>query len=72
MISEADISKMTQVEKLQIMEALWTNLSQKPEDLDSPSWHQEELKKTEARLKSGEENILDWEAAKEMLRKRFE
>lgn len=54
------------------MEALWANLSEDDVTLESPEWHQEALKETEARLESGAEQVLDWADAKRVLRKRFE
>ncbi len=39
---------------------------------ESPDWHAEELKKTEADLPAGRVSIVDWDAAKKELRKRFE
>ena len=54
------------------MEALWQDLTREEDQVESPGWHREELAKTEARMKSGEEQVLDWDAAKKELRERFE
>ncbi len=54
------------------MEALWDDLSKPEADVDSPAWHNDVLKETEARVASGQERIADWETAKRELRKRFE
>jgi len=66
------IQSMSREEKLQVMESLWEDLSSDESALASPSWHQEALKQTEARVVSGQEQILDWPTAKKELRKRFE
>jgi hypothetical protein len=39
---------------------------------ESPAWHEEELRKTEAEPAAGRVEVLDWEDAKKELRKRFE
>ena len=72
MMNATRISDMTRDEKLRAMEALWANLSEDDVTLESPEWHQEALKETEARLESGAEQVLDWADAKRVLRKRFE
>ncbi|HDL64308.1 MAG TPA: acyl-protein synthetase [Proteobacteria bacterium] len=72
MVSALQIEKMSRTEKLQIMEALWDDLSKPEADVDSPAWHNDVLKETEARVASGQERIADWETAKRELRKRFE
>jgi hypothetical protein len=72
MLSALEISRMSRQEKLRILEALWTDLSQDDADIESPAWHEGILKETEARLQTGQEDVEDWEAAKRQLRKRFE
>ena len=68
MINVADIRNMSQEDKLRVMEALWEDLSKNVPEPESPSWHEDALKKTEARLSEGTEKIEDWEAAKSKLR----
>jgi hypothetical protein len=72
MIDIKEIEKMSREEKLQTMEAIWTDLSKNETEVESPAWHAEVLKKTEARVDAGEEKIADWESAKRELRRRFE
>ena len=67
-----EIKRMTRVEKLQVMEAIWADLSNVDTDVESPAWHADVLKETEARIVAGQERIADWETAKQELRKRFE
>jgi hypothetical protein len=71
-VDATDISQMTRNEKLRAMEALWTELSKEGDGVDSPSWHGEVLRETEARLAAGAEELLNWGTAKQALRKRFE
>ena len=54
------------------LEALWEDLSRNEAELESPDWHREELTAAEERVKSGEEQFVDWETAKKQLRKQSE
>jgi hypothetical protein len=63
------LSEMTIPEKLQIMEALWADLSRNGEAIESPDWHREVLDQRESRIASGEARFLDWETAKSHIRK---
>jgi len=72
MIDITAIKKLSREEKLQVMEAIWENLSVEKETIESPVWHQEALKESEQRRMAGRENILDWKDAKRELRKQFE
>lgn len=62
------IQQMSQAEKLMALEALWEDLSRNEEAYESPEWHLKELAVTEERVKSGQEQFLDWESAKRQLR----
>jgi hypothetical protein len=65
------LNEMSLEEKLQAMEALWDDLSRQPDDINSPSWHQDVLKDTEKRVQSGEATFSDWERAKASIRNRL-
>jgi hypothetical protein len=62
---------MTTAEKLRAMEVLWADLSRNEENIQSPSWHGHVLEEREARVKSGQDKFIDWEAAKQELRDRL-
>lgn len=66
------LREMSRAEKLMALEALWEDLSRNEAELESPAWHQEELAATEERVKSGQEQFVDWESAKKALRKQDE
>lgn len=66
------VRQMPRSEKLKLMETLWQELSRPDTELESPAWHADELADTERRLKEGEEEIVDWDAAKKKLRSEFE
>ncbi len=61
---------MTKVAKLRAMEELWADLTGNDDKFDSPQWHLEELRATEARVLAGKEEFIDWEVAKKSLRRR--
>ncbi len=72
MVSAIQIERMSREEKLRVMEAIWADLSKDEAGVESPAWHQEVLRETEARFAAGREQVEDWETAKRDLRKRSE
>ena len=66
------IEQMSQAEKLMALEALWNDLSRNEAVYESPEWHLKELAATEERVQSGQEQFMDWEAAKRQLRQTTE
>ena len=66
------LKEMSHAEKLMALEALWEDLSRNEEILESPAWHQDELRATEQCVESGAEQFIDWETAKKEFRSRFE
>ena len=71
-MSIAELRQLPRWEKLQIVEALWSDLASEDSQFQSPSWHGEELRKTEEDFKLGKVQAMDWEEAKKELRKQFE
>jgi hypothetical protein len=65
------LDQMTLEEKLRAMEALWDDLCQNEDQIQSPSWHEEVLREREKRVQSGQETFIDWETAKKELRHRL-
>ena len=64
------IEDMTPAQKVELMEALWKNMSRNPEEVESPDWHRQVLEERERALASGEIEFMDWEEAKAYIRKR--
>lgn len=62
------IETLSRAEKLQIMEALWEDLTREEEAFVSPSWHGDVLTATENAYRAGETSFVDWDAAKKALR----
>ncbi len=65
------LKDMTLQEKLDAMESLWEDLVRTPEAIESPAWHKEVLDKRLRKLQEGESQFIDWETAKEALRKKL-
>lgn len=63
------LQEMTISEKLQLMEALWDDLSRNADALESPEWHRDVLEEREGRIASGEARFSKWEQAKSDIRK---
>jgi putative addiction module component (TIGR02574 family) len=70
-MSIAELRQLPPTEKLKIIEALWGDIAAE-DSFESPDWHGEELRKTQAELAAGRVEALDWEIAKKELRRRFE
>jgi hypothetical protein len=71
-MSALAIKQISWAEKLRTMEELWVSLSQDESRLASPPWHQDALRETTVRYEAGQEQPVDWDAAKRELRKRAE
>ena len=64
------LNEMSLPEKLQMMEALWEDLSRNSDAFDSPAWHEAVLQDRERHIAAGEAHFSDWEQAKADIRKR--
>ncbi len=62
------LDEMTMAEKLRVMESIWENLTRNAEAVPSPAWHAPVLSERESRVQNGEEQIDDWEEAKNRIR----
>jgi putative addiction module component (TIGR02574 family) len=70
MIETAEIERMSLAERLQTMELLWRSISRNPEDMVSPDWHGEVLKKRLAKVEVGKAEFLTIAQLKKRLNKR--
>ncbi len=66
------LKEMTVEEKLQLMEAIWDDLSQNAEQVPPPAWHGQALKALEEAIQRGEVTFEDWEVAKKNIRDELE
>ena len=58
-------------DKLQTMEAIWADLSNRDSGYTPPNWHNEILKERQKRIDSGDIGFTDWEIAKKEIRERI-
>ncbi len=64
------IENLSRAEKLRMMEMLWRDLSANAEELASPAWHGDVLRRTESAVAAGDAVMADWSEAKDTLRQR--
>ncbi len=64
------LSELSFSEKLDLMEALWADLSRDEIKLESPAWHETVLKDREEAFMAGKVAVSDWEQAKRRIRKK--
>ena len=62
-----DLKAMTVPEKLDLMEAIWADLSKEEKNVPSPEWHDLVLKERAEKFKRGDEKPISWEEAKQQL-----
>ena len=71
-VSTFAIDTLTVSEKLLLMERLWEDLSRRPLDVVPPDWHGDVLAERQAAVRAGRTSFVEWEAAKQRLRERFQ
>jgi putative addiction module component (TIGR02574 family) len=63
------LSDLTLSQKLDLMEAIWDDLTRHDQSLESPHWHKQVLEDREKALAAGKTRASDWEKAKKRIRK---
>ncbi len=53
-----EIKKMSRIERLQAMEALWDSLLDDELEMESPEWHEEILEERKKLIKTGKAEFL--------------
>jgi len=61
------LDKMTVEEKMQVMEAVWTDLRAKAASYPSPKWHEQLVRERVESYTAGTSQLIDWEDAKKAL-----
>ena len=69
MIGLAELRQLPLREKLMMMEALWESIAPMEEQLDVPQWHKNILDEREKLVREGKAKFIDWETAKEEIKK---
>ena len=59
-----EIKKMSTIERLQSMEALWDSLLEDESEIESPKWHGEVLEERKKQMESGRTEFMTLEALK--------
>jgi putative addiction module component (TIGR02574 family) len=59
-----ELSRLTDAERIDLLEAVWASLDNKDE-VESPAWHEAELRLREEEIASGKAKFIPWEEAKE-------
>lgn len=67
---DLSLSQLSFVQKLNLMEALWADLSRDEKKLKSPAWHETILKDREEAFIAGKLTASDWERAKRRIKKK--
>jgi len=67
---DVSLSQLSFVQKLNLMEALWADLSRDEKKLKSPAWHETVLKDREEAFRAGKVTVSDWEQAKKRIKKK--
>ena len=53
-----EIKKMSRIERLQAMEALWDSLLDEEAEIESPEWHRDILKQRKRKIETGEAEFI--------------
>lgn len=65
---QKEIQSLPRLQKISIMEQIWSDLLTNEGSIEVPEWHAEELEETEKRIKAGKEHFQDWKLAKQAIR----
>jgi hypothetical protein len=65
------LDKMTNLDKIAVMEKLWDDLCRNPESISSPEWHREVLQTREREINEGKAKFTDFDHAKERIRNKI-
>lgn len=63
-MSIIEINKMSKIERLQTMEAIWDSLIHEEPVIESPEWHQDVLAERKAKIENGAAKFLSVEELK--------
>lgn len=56
-----EIKKMSRIERLQAMEALWDSLIDEESEIESPEWHREILEERKRKIETGKAEFISLE-----------
>ena len=64
---DISLNELTTAEKLELMERLWVDLSQNPQDVPSPAWNGVVLAERREAVRQGRTTFVAWEEARQRL-----
>jgi hypothetical protein len=67
---DLSLSKLSFTQKLDLMEALWADLTRDEQKFKSPAWHEAVLKDREEAFAIGKVTVSNWEQAKKRIKKK--
>jgi len=59
-----EIKKMSTIERLQAMEALWDSLMDEKSEIESPQWHRDILEERKKKIENGNAEFISLEELK--------
>lgn len=60
---------MTLPEKLELLEAVWSEIASDPDQVEVPQWHKEILDERQRAFEEGRDKAIDWDEAKRQIEK---
>ena len=61
------LDKMTNLDKIVMMEKIWDDLCREPESIPSPAWHKDVLASREIEIKEGKASFSSFDRVKERI-----
>jgi hypothetical protein len=68
MLAPSEIRALSKTEKFRLMELLWANLSEVPDAVTSPKWHDDALNEAKVLHQEGKAKFSDWNEVKKRFR----
>ena len=64
------VTGLNPVERIELMEALWSEMARHGDALQSPAWHETELARRKEAVLKGDQKPVGWDQAKKLIRRR--
>ncbi len=69
MIAAEELRRLSFHEKLEAMETLWADLARQEDQVEVPQWHKVLLDEREELIRQGKAKFVDWETAKQEIKR---
>ena len=60
-MNRLDIKRMSTMERLQVMEALWDSFMEEESKIESPDWHRDILEERKRKIENGKAEFISLE-----------